>query len=32
MKNLKRIVALMLVLVMALPLAACGGKKTGGKC
>ena len=31
MKNLKRIVALMLVMVMALSLAACGGKKTGGK-
>ena len=31
MKNVKRIVALMLVLIMTLPLAACGGKKTGGK-
>jgi len=29
MKNVKRIVALLLVLVMVLPLAACGGKKKG---
>lgn len=29
MKNVKRIVALLLVLVMAFPLAACNGKKTG---
>ena len=29
MKNLRRILALMLVIVMSMPLAACGGKKTG---
>ena len=29
MKNVKRIVALLLVLMMVLPLAACGGNKKG---
>lgn len=31
MKNVKRLIALILVVVMTMSLVACGGKKTGGK-